>query len=547
MRRRDFLSVAAGVYFGGGHAENGRPLALDAAAQSNIEGIGTGPTRSVEIVEQATGPFVSVSAARQLGPVFESYEAHFRTFGDIHWARQRTSVFGGGTANGEAGGQFYDRAKIWYVAWARSGDPEYLQRAELQVAAYLNYLEAQSYKVQTWWVLPDGLGLNYLLTRNPGSAAAIVRLAERQASQHNLQMIGDPSPSSDADNREQAITLSALLWANAISLERGPKDSIGARRAWAPILTEALERILSTQMADGAFRFASAGGAVKPFMLGMLLTALIQYHERFRPDSRIKDVVTKALDYVWDHCWDTSYQAFRYVEHPNRLDADTTPYPDLNLLLVHGFGWAFRMTGERKFVERGDYVWAGGVTLADLQNGKAFNQNYCNSYRYLPLRGRAPLARAPAVRGPNLITAEVAAWPEGAASVMGGVTDPNRGKSAYELTIAGPAGDRCYRRTGVGRHWNGGTQATFTVWIRAADVDAASEVYIATMNELSWNTGLDLVVAPNRTWQMFTLQGDLSAGPWCMVLIGNTDKSGRAGGPRCRGKFQVYLPHLSVP
>ena len=61
---------------------------------------------------------------------------------------------------------------------------------------------------------------------------------------------------------------------------------------------------------DGAFRYAHTCNYSKPFMTGLLLDAMIQYYRVFEPDPRIPPAVKRAVDYLWDHDWIASAQAF---------------------------------------------------------------------------------------------------------------------------------------------------------------------------------------------------------------------------------------------
>ena len=66
--------------------------------------------------------------------------------------------------------------------------------------------------------------------------------------------------------------------------------------------------------------------------------------------------------------------------------AGTTPSPDLNLLIVNGFGWYGRVTGRREYLDHGDIIFQSGVRQAYLKGRKQFNENYAHSFRYLSYR-----------------------------------------------------------------------------------------------------------------------------------------------------------------
>jgi hypothetical protein len=146
---------------------------------------------------------------------------------------------------------------------------------------------------------------------------------------------------------------------------------------WGALLHSSLDKILSSQRADGAYPFYAAGDGQQPFMVGLLNDALMEYYTKFEADPRILGAVKKSLDYVWAHQWDATAQAFVYSE------AEPIPAPDLNNLVSSGFGWVYAMTGDETYKERGDQVFAGGVNGAWLDGSKQFNQQYQSSLKYL--------------------------------------------------------------------------------------------------------------------------------------------------------------------
>ena len=51
-------------------------------------------------------------------------DANFRTYAEKHWSREGSA----------SAGNYYDRAAIYYVWWARTGNATYLKRAQRQAA-----------------------------------------------------------------------------------------------------------------------------------------------------------------------------------------------------------------------------------------------------------------------------------------------------------------------------------------------------------------------------------------------------------------------------
>lgn len=319
------------------------------------------------------GAAPTVASTEARGGTWARYESDFRTFADRHWAASGADW---------SLGNFYDRAMMYYVWWARSGNQTYLDRANQMAVNYRrNYLEANAYGSSPHWLQIDGVALHYLVTGDAASLTAVGRTADGFAGDPWIASLGG---TNFADNRIQARTITALLdaWKLRAPSTRGYD--------WAAKLRQALPVILATQSADGAYRERNAQcGYNKPFMVGMLNDALIRYYETFERDPRILPAVRRAVDYMWARNWLSGAQSFQYLEGYCTSpygDGDPSAAPDLNLMIVSGYGWVGRMTGDGSYYTKGDAVFAGGVTRAWIDGQKQFNQQYTSSYRYLTYR-----------------------------------------------------------------------------------------------------------------------------------------------------------------
>lgn len=342
-------------------------------------------TQLREAVLHLVGPALPPQDAASLGGPFERYERDFRTFAERHW---RADGFNWEAAN------YYDRAKIFYVWWARTGDDSFLARGnELALDYRRNYIEANSFRPSAHWSQMAGIALHCLVSGDAASGEALGRVADLFAIPHNIKELANLG--GEMDNRVQARTLEVLLLAWQIGAPSlgvpevqsdGSDWGIPGGNDWARILRTALRQILATQSPDGAYRFQQAQcGLNKPFMVGLLNDALIQYHDRFEADPRILPAVKRSLDYLWERNWNGKAQAFVYLEGPCE-DNETGPAPDLNNLILSGFGWVYRQTGDTVYRDRGDAVLAGAVDGAWLAGSKQFNQGYTTSYKYAAFR-----------------------------------------------------------------------------------------------------------------------------------------------------------------
>ncbi len=138
----------------------------------------------------------------------------------------------------------------------------------------------------------------------------------------------------------------------------------------------------------------------QPFMVGLLLEGLIATHQ-LTGDSIVGAAILRSVDHLWS-VYDSAtvvpertelrWRSFPYFVFPDgrahgetNLDAGW----DLNtirearqrsVLIVHAFGYAYHITGDERYRERGDEIM-----------GAAFGRTTGNLYD-LPLNGQGPLA-----------------------------------------------------------------------------------------------------------------------------------------------------------
>ncbi len=113
-------------------------------------------------------------------------------------------------------------------------------------------------------------------------------------------------------------------------------------------------------------------------MTGLLFEALISYYEWF-DDPRIVDSMAGAVDWLWDNGWNNN--GFNYQIG---CEADTGyPTPDLNLMIAHGFAFAWYHSREARHLTRGLDAFHNGVAEAWLGARKHYNQNFRSSGAFL--------------------------------------------------------------------------------------------------------------------------------------------------------------------
>jgi hypothetical protein len=164
----------------------------------------------------------------------------------------------------------------------------------------------------------------------------------------------------------------------------------------------------------------------EPFMVGLATEALIQYNNTY-PDPRIPYVIKQTLDGMWNAAWRPDLHGFYYrcyatnlVGLPTSLppgnngcfDDDSSPgnadsnawpipvgdtfdyndgQPNLNNLISPAYAWMYLQTGDPKYRQEGDKLFADGVLYNGAVNfgGKEFSQNYRWTFDYMNFRNQA--------------------------------------------------------------------------------------------------------------------------------------------------------------
>lgn len=158
----------------------------------------------------------------------------------------------------------------------------------------------------------------------------------------------------------------------------------------------------------------------QPFMVGLTLEALILAHQ-ISGDAAIASAITRGVDWMFEKAYAThavpskpeaSWRGMWYKVYPPEDNTSPTGITDLaggwdtntirevrqrQSTVVHSFGYAYKITGNQKYLEQGDEVFAATFgkgqgpladpyySLADYR-AKEYNQNYRSAGRYLAWR-----------------------------------------------------------------------------------------------------------------------------------------------------------------
>ena len=116
-----------------------------------------------------------------------------------------------------------------------------------------------------------------------------------------------------------------------------------------------------------------------PFMTGLLLEAVIDYHRLTGSDTAARSIFL-ALDWLMREGLAGSGDTFLYLTCDMHRQ-DQEPTPDLNFLIVHAFGYGYRLSGyqRQEYLALARKLLDRGVHDAFLKNRKHFNQNFRSS------------------------------------------------------------------------------------------------------------------------------------------------------------------------
>jgi hypothetical protein len=320
------------------------------------------------ISTQVVGPTVSRSQANLGPPSIRAYEAKYDQFQQYHW-----------NIEGDAwSGNYYDRALAYFAFWVRTGNATYYERgARIAVNYRRTYLEANNYGATEWWTQLEGLAVHYWLTGDPRSREAVYKTAENLHRSRGGDRMANTQNHPWMDSRVQSKVLGGKVLAH--QLDAPP---FGAVQDWKLGARSDLDIVLSSQAADGAFRWSAICGQSSNFMTGMLLSVLVSYTATIEDDPTVETAVIRAASFLRDSQWLPTDKAFRYY---SGTCATGGPYaaPDLNGFFLEPLGWLAYRTQDRRWIELADEVLEGAVERTFMNGSKQFNQAYKLSWRYL--------------------------------------------------------------------------------------------------------------------------------------------------------------------
>lgn len=259
---------------------------------------------------------------------------------------------------------YYDGGKVYDSARKLSGNGALEACRSKAVAIYRDeYVGVDFLQVPGYWNFTQGLRID--AGNSIPSKQSVLGISQFAAyARATSEDITDPALS-----REVAYAITSYLNAESLGFGDNPLRISRVNAAFTH-----LSRWFVSQ--DAPY--------VRPFMVALTAKSLIANNYNHM-DGRTLPALRQAADWLWQNTWVQSAGAFKYTDRvvPS---GDNLPAPDLNLLIAPLYYWLYSQTGEIAYRDKGDQIFAGGVSYYDsngvllhgayINQAKIFNQQY---------------------------------------------------------------------------------------------------------------------------------------------------------------------------
>ena len=272
---------------------------------------------------------------------------------------------------------YYDGIRVYFQITYYTGDPTWKTCAGYVESVYEPYVLSVNGGVPGYRVFPHGLYQAYI--RNDSDVNAETAALDLATHSAYAGSGGGVSFGVQGLQRETAYLIHAYRIAGLLG---SPNPVLYAR---------SVNFVLG--MIDQMF-VSNTDPYLKPFMVGLMMEALIQYYQDPQApvlnDPRVPPAIKTAADGLWNRALmpdpldpTGKSQTFYYQSS----DSPSVPSPDLNLLIAPAYAWLYKMTGNPVYQQEGDALFQDGVNYACLScDGKHFSQNYRWSFDYVNWR-----------------------------------------------------------------------------------------------------------------------------------------------------------------
>ena len=281
---------------------------------------------------------------------------------------------------------YYDMMRVAYQIADYTGDASWDGCALRARQIYRDeYVLPNEGRIPGYWNFTTGFRMDFARTGDFASEVAAILLSQNAAYAPDTT----PLPWTMSADLSREVAYAILSYINAEALGE-------PRRARRAQLVNQAHGHIKQWFVDFAWQKRKGGlQQFSPFMVGLTANSLIRDWEETK-DPRLIPALRMAADWLWANAWLPSERSMFY----DALNGGTgrgPGAPDLNLLIAPMYAFLYANTGETKYRDRGDAIFAGGVDLAWLDGAKQFNQNYWWSFDYVKWR-TGPIVTPPRPR-----------------------------------------------------------------------------------------------------------------------------------------------------
>jgi hypothetical protein len=284
---------------------------------------------------------------------------------------------------------YYDAARVYFQIADYTRDSRWLGCVAAAQSAYRDgYVLNNNGAIPGYWIFPHGIYMDLKRTGNSQDRTALFALADRASyAAPGTYPVSWVQPADHA--REIAYNL--MLHYLAVDAGNGQQGEISY---FVELLFGHFDQWFVSRTAP----------FMQPFMVGLGCEALIT-HYNYTRDSRVLPTIQRAMDDIWANMWVPSAESFLYINAAVDSEGGAgaiAPAPDLNMLIAPAYAWLFLQTGDVKYRDRGDAIWAGAVRRAAVDwAAKQYNQSYRWSFDYLKWRAQAEGTLPPDAQTPT--------------------------------------------------------------------------------------------------------------------------------------------------
>lgn len=324
----------------------------------------------------------------------------------------------GHTLDKRLGTQYYDAQWVFYQIsdYTKEKEPWSTYAAYAKQAYRDEYLIPNDFKAQGYRRFAEGLYEDF---RRGGDTKIehLVLLRDRPAYSTVRELsrgLKNRSGYSQIRSREVAFAVTACVISERAGSDRVSQPSGKSR-------LRALISMMENHFWEWRTQtFADPGtGRVAPFMLGLSSYALIDFYDweitnrrdpnQYWPKSHwptIDAALTDVFDWLYheatvvggkefedEKMWypkfkGSNYGTFRFMDRTHAGSGSPTATADVNQLIAPTYYWLFKITGNLKYRDIGDQLFASAALHGAAHwSGKHFNQLYRLSFKSLEWRG----------------------------------------------------------------------------------------------------------------------------------------------------------------